>query len=155
VIKKLTVLVTLLFSTLCGAEQITTIDPNLLQQSGYVHAKLPVNILARIKATTDVFELVDGINYEKAVDLYRRDVDPESNLVIFEEMARVYKDFCVKRCKLLAEKQDVYKALLIRSMYKTEQALSLFKPVVISRKEAELVIRQYRLEEQPIIVYKK
>ncbi|MCJ8312960.1 MAG: hypothetical protein HRU38_12305 [Saccharospirillaceae bacterium] len=50
-------------------------------------------MLVRIKNTTDTFEIVDAITYEMAVDLYKRDYDPESILVIWEEMARVYNDF--------------------------------------------------------------
>ena len=108
--------------------------------------------MKRIKATTDVFEVVDGTSFEKAVDLYKRDLDPESNLIIWEEMARIYKNFCISRCSTHAEKMDVYRALLLRSMFNKEDALARLKLKVITRKEAKSIVSQYRLEAKPIDV---
>ena len=55
-------------------------------------------MLKRIRATTDTFERIDGMSYEQAVDLYKRDLDPEANLVLWEEVVRAHKIFCQKRC---------------------------------------------------------
>ena len=38
------------------------------------------------------------MSYEQAVDLYKRDLDPEANLVLWEEVVRAHKIFCQKRC---------------------------------------------------------
>ena len=43
-------------------------DPNDIQFGDYIHGTLPEELLNRIKATTDVFESVDGVTFEKAVD---------------------------------------------------------------------------------------
>ena len=132
--------------------QTTTINPNAIQLSPYRHAELPPALLARIRATTDVFAKIDGITYEKAVDLYRRDVNPEENLVLWEEMARAYQLFCQKRCTSKQEQQDVYRSLLLRSMYPEEQALRHVKLQVLGRSEALAVMRLYRLPAKPIDV---
>jgi hypothetical protein len=131
------------------------IDPNKVQLGHYIHKELPPALLARIKATTDTFEIVDGITYEQSVDLYKRDLDPESNLVIWEEMARAYKVFCQSRCKTAAERKDVYRALLLRSMYSEQETLSNFKPEVITESEAKSIISQYKLDAKPIDVYQE
>lgn len=144
------------FAALCNAQsKVIEIDPNKIQYNGYVHETLPPALLKRIKATTDTFEIVDGISYEKAVDLYKRDIDPESNLVIFEEMARIYNIYCKEKCSSAAERMDVYKVLLLRSMFNSEQALARFQPNVISKSDAKKIINQYKLEAKPIEVIEK
>ncbi|WP_273020603.1 hypothetical protein [Rheinheimera sp.] len=130
-------------------------NPNDIQMNGYVHKELPQSLLNRIRKTTDTFEIVDGISYEQAVDLYKRDLDPESNLVIWEEMARVYNLFCSSRCKTVAERKDVYRALLLRSMFSDQEALARLNPQVISISEAATLISQYKLEAKPIDVIQK
>jgi hypothetical protein len=139
----------------CAQSKVIEIDPNKVQYNGYVHETLPSALLKRIKATTDTFEIVDGVSYEKAVDLYRRDIDPESNLVIFEEMARVYKLYCKDKCSSAAERMDVYSVLLLRSMFNPEQTLAHFQPKAISMSDAKNIISQYELEAKPIEVMQK
>lgn len=95
------------------------------------------------------------MSYEKAVDLYKRDLDPESNLVIWEEMARVYNLFCKSRCGTAAERMDVYRALLLRSMLPNEQALARLQAKVITASEASNIVSQYKLEAKPIDVIQK
>ncbi len=144
------------FTAFCYAQsKVIEIDPNKVQYNGYVHETLPPTLLKRIKLTTDTFEIVDGVSYEKAVDLYKRDIDPESNLVIFEEMARVYNLYCKGKCLSAAERSDVYKALLLRSMFNSEQALARFQPKAISISDAKNIISQYKLEAKPIDVIQK
>lgn len=123
--------------------------------SGYVHQSLPEEMLKRIKSTTDTFEIVDGISFEKAVDLYKRDLNPDSNLVIWEEMARVYKIFCKSRCEANVERKEVYRALLLRSMYSSEEAILRLQPKSLSAAEAKSIIYEYKLAAQPIEVIEK
>lgn len=130
-------------------------DPNQIQMNGYVHESLPQDMLKRIKVTTDTFEVVDGISYEMAIDLYKRDVDPESNLVIWEEMSRVYNIFCKSRCDSAAERKEVYRALLLRSMFSSQESLSRLQPTVLSLTEAKSIISQYKLDAKPIDVLQK
>ena len=136
-------------------EKAVTMEPNQIQMNGYVHESLPQDMLKRIKVTTDTFEVVDGISYEKAVDLYKRDLDPESNLVIWEEMARVYNIFCKSRCDTAAERKEVYHALLLRSMFSSQESLARLQPNVLSLTEAMSIISQYKLEAKPIDVIQK
>ena len=148
--------VLMIISLGCFAEEkVVEMDPNDIQMNGYVHKFLPEELLSRIKATTDTFEIVDGMSYEKAVDLYKRDLDPEANLVIWEEMARVYNQFCKSRCGTAAERMDVYRALLLRSMLPNEQALSRLQPKVITASEAANIVSQYKLAAKPIDVIQK
>ena len=130
-------------------------DPNQIQMNGYVHKDLPPELLKRIKATTDTFEIVDGVSYEKTVDLYRRDIDPESNLILWEEMAKVYNKFCKSRCATPSERMDVYRALLLRSMFPEEEALARLQPKTITESEAKYIVSQYNLAARPIDAIQK
>jgi len=134
------------------AQKVTEINPNDIQLSPYRHKELPPALLKRIRATTDVFEKIDGISYEKAVDLYKRDLNPEENLVLWEEMARSYTIFCKSRCTTAPERMDVYRALLLRSMFAEEEAVRRTQPKVLSVAEVGSVVKLYRLPPKPIDV---
>lgn len=144
-----------LSQTVVAQEKVVTMDPNQIQMNGYVHESLPQDMLKRIKVTTDTFEVVDGITYEKAIDLYKRDLDPGANLVIWEEMARVYNIFCKSRCETAIERKEVYRALLLRSMFSSQETLARLQPNVLSVIEAKSIISQYKLEAKPIDVIQK
>ena len=127
-------------------------DPNDLQIGSYRHDELSSDLLRRIRTTTDIFEKIDGISYEQAVDLYRRDVDPEGNVVLWEEMSRAYLLFCKSRCETLDEQKDVYNLLLVRSMLSAEETLETAELNVLNKKEAKEVVSLYNLEPKPIEV---
>ena len=99
-------------------------NPNDIQISPKRHEELSPELLARIRATTETFESIDGISYEKAVDLYKRDLNPEENIVPWEEMVKGYKAFCRDRCDSPDERMDVYRTLLLRSMFSDEETLA-------------------------------
>jgi hypothetical protein len=135
------------------AEQKTSVvDPKNIQSSKYVHQSLPTNLLKRIKSITDVFETVDGVSYEQAVDLYKRNLNPEKELVIFEEIARVYKSYCKFHCKNKVEKEDVYELLITRSMFTKKETLLRFKPMTLRKEQIEIILNQYTLAAEPIDV---
>lgn len=129
-------------------------NPEDLQIREYGHKELPPALLKRIKVTTDVFEAIDGISYEKAVDLYKRDLNPEANLVLWEEMVKGYKSFCASRCKSPQEKMDVYRLLLLRSMFDDEESLKRANLKVLKSSEATAVLKLYRLPPKPLDVVK-
>ena len=153
-INLLLVALTAAWSFEAGAQKATTIDPNQVQLSPRRHAELPASLLKRIRATTDVFEKIDGISYEQAVDLYKRDVNPEENLVLFEEMVRAYTLFCKSRCKSATEQKDVYRALLLRTGFDNAEAIRRTNPAVLTNAEVGSVVKLYRLPAKPIEVVK-
>lgn len=154
-LKNILLLTLILFiSSQLYSEETTLVDPNDIQFNHYVHESLPDELLVRIKATTDIFESIDGVSYEQAVDLYKRDLDPESNLVIWEEMVRVYKLFCLSRCSEPTEKADVYRTLLLRSMFNNEETLQRIELQSITKNDALEIITKYKLKAVPISVYK-
>ncbi len=146
------VLVALLWPQLPAFAQTLLVDPKNLQPGPHRHQELPPALLKRIRATTDVFEPIDGLSYEQAVDLYKRDLNPEENVVLWEEMARAYTAFCKARCTSTAERKDVYGALLLRSMFDEQDAIRRAEPKVLTAAEVTSVVKSYRLPAKPISV---
>lgn len=132
------------------AQKTAVMDPNDIQIAPQQHSELPPQMLERIRATTDVFESIDGISYDAAVNLYKRDVNPEENLIIWEEMVRAYKSFCRARCNTPEERRDVYRTLLLRTMFTDEEALARSDLKVIDSAEAMAVMQLYSLSPKPI-----
>jgi hypothetical protein len=135
------------------AEKVVEMDPNDIDMGGLIHESLPESLLKRIKYLSDTFEIVDGISYEESVDLYKRDLNPEANIVIYEEMARVYNKFCENRCLDQEERMDVYRLVLLRSMYSSEEAINKVNLSKVSKSEAIKILANYKLKEEPIAVY--
>ncbi len=128
-------------------------NPNEVQLGPYRHKELPALLLARIRSVTDTFYPVDGLTYEQSVDLYRRDADPESNLVLYEEMSRAYRTFCVARCNSDGERKEVYKLLLLRTMFPSDESVARAQANILTSSEAASVVSLYRLPPKPISVY--
>ena len=137
------------------AQQSAVMDPNKIQMGPYRHSELPATLLPRIRATTDTFESIDGVTYEMALDLYKRDLNPEENLLLWEEMAKAYESFCRDRCATSEERMDVYRTLLLRSMFSSEEALTRSDLKVLSSTEAKEVMRLYTLPPKPIEVVRE
>jgi hypothetical protein len=136
------------------AQKTQEFDPNSIHLSPYRHQTLPPELLKRIRATTDVFEKVDGMTFEQVVDLYKRDLNPEENLVLWEEMARAYTVFCKTKCSTAIERTDVYRALLLRTMLAEDEAVRRTQPKALSLKQVRTVVKLYRLAPKPITVVK-
>ena len=114
---------------------------------------LTTDMLTRLKAITDVFYEVDGISFEEAVAINEADANPASNIEIYEEMTRVYKEFCKSRPLSQAEKEEVYKVLLLRSFCKEHESIMRLNISELSYAEAIWIIRQYKLEAKPVVLY--
>ena len=138
----ITILSILLVTSISSlAEKTVTMNPKDIQFSKYHHKELSPDLLRRIKATTDVFERIDGL-----VDLYKRDLNPEENLVLSEEMVRAYKGFCKStRCISPEERMDVYRTLLLRSIYSDSEVLKQSKFKALKPSEALDLMKLYRL----------
>lgn len=126
------------------------IDPNDEVFGEVQHAGFSDNFLARIKATTDLFEEVDGISFEKAVATYESELDPASSLAVFEEMARVYGEYCEMRCLDLATKKEVYQVVLFAGMLPADDVVELMKVDAITKDDIREIVSQYKLEPDVI-----
>jgi len=129
---------------------VKIIDPNDDEFGDVQHAGFSDDFLARIKATTDLFEEVDGITFEKAVETYESELDPASSLAVFEEMARVYGEYCETRCLDLATKKEVYQVVLFAGMLPADDVVELMKVDAITKDDIREIVSQYKLEPDVI-----
>ena len=126
-----------------------------ISPSDYVHETLPEDLLTRIKSITDVFEPIDGLIYEQAVDLYRRNQNPESEIIIWEEMAYAYSSFTEDKSLPIEEKHEAYKALLLASMFPESEVFNQLKPKHLTAENIDRINQLYRLEPEPVKVTEK
>jgi hypothetical protein len=135
--------------------EATIIDPKSLSFNEYVYQELPADLLERIRATTDVFEPIDGISYEQAVDMYRRDINPGHNVEMWVSMAQAYSAFCEARCGSMQEKNEVYKTLLLASMFSKDDVMNQLQSTILSEEDVDQLISLYGRPPEPILVIKK
>lgn len=137
-----------------GAPQTETVAPSEVSLGDYSHESLSEDLLLRVRAITDVFEAVDGISYEQAVDLYRRDQNPEAEILIWEEMALAYDRFCSGDliCEQAGKRQEVYKAVLLASMFPEVEVADQLDAQILTAEEIDQINHFYRLDPKPVRV---
>ena len=114
---------------------------------------LSTDMLERLKVITDVFYEIDGVSFEQAVAMNEEDANPESNIAIFEEMVRVYKEFSDNRTLSIYEKKEIYNVLLLRTFYGEEECVKRLELKELPFENALHLIRQYKLESAPVVIY--
>lgn len=143
----------------CGARPATDsvkwVDQHAIQQGPTLHDSLPDQILERIKIVHSIFADVDGTPLDKWIDDFKRDLDPEGNVKIWEEMAVAYSSFCNKRELPLETRKEVFKVVLLRSMMPDEDVLARVQLKLISVDEAKAIMAAYPGEATPIEVVRQ
>lgn len=138
------------FSTLACAQTAPPADQGAAKGAPYLRKELSPTLLKRIRAITDTFQQIDSISYDQAVDVYKRDSDPEGNILLWEEMVKAYKSFCRSRCKTDLERMDVYRVLLLRTMFSEDEVMKQAKPRVLTPAETMATMKYYHLAPKPI-----
>lgn len=134
---------------------VELIDPNSIQQGPTIHDALPDALLTRITNVHQIFGDVDGTPLEKWIDDFKRDLDPEGNVKIWEDMAVAYKSFCGKKELPLDTRKEVFKVVLMRSMMSDADVLSRLEVSRISVDDAKAIMAAYPSEAKPIEVIRQ
>jgi hypothetical protein len=128
------------------------IDLNEVQQGPTLHDKLPDELLSRIKTVHKTFADVDGTPLEKWIDDFKRDLDPEGNVKIWEDMQVAYSAYCDVRELPLATRKEVFEIVLMRSMMPDNDVLARIKLEHISVDDVKKILAAYPGEAKPIKV---
>ena len=131
------------------------IDPNTIQQGPTIHDALPDALLTRIKNAHQIFADVDGTPLDKWIDDFKRDLDPEGNIKIWEDMAVAYTSFCDNKGLPLDTRKEVFKVVLMRSMMSDADVLSRLELKHISVDDTKTIIAAYPSEAKPIEVIRQ
>ena len=122
------------------ASKAQWIDPNELQKGPLQRETLTSKQLGRIAAIRKVFAEIDSQTADQWADNFKRDLNPDNELAIWERMAKAYSLYCDKRQLTLDGKKEVYKIILLRSMASPDDVLARVKLAILSEQEARDVM---------------
>ena len=128
------------------------IDPKEIQQGPTLHDALPDELLARIKAVHATFADVDGTPLEKCIDDFKRDLDPEGNIRIWEDMQVAYNSYCNDRELSLETRKEVFKIVLMRSMMPDDDVLARLELEHVPAGDVQSILDAYPGDAKPIEV---
>jgi hypothetical protein len=100
--------------------------------------------LAVIHRIHDIFAEVDELSFKDRIESFKRDLDPDRELAIWEKMADAYLRFSSSHELRPAGKKEAYSLLLARSMASEEETLDRVRPRFLSRQEALEVLQYMR-----------
>jgi len=119
------------------------IDPSKLKPGPIRREALTSEQMDRIAALQKVFVEIDGQTTEQWVNNFKRDFDPDSELAVWERMARAYERYCDSKEMSLDAKEEVYRVVLLRSMASQEDVLSRLDLSIISKQDAKDIMANY------------
>lgn len=119
------------------------IDPEQIQPGPIRHESLTDEQLTRLGKVYDVFAQVDGQPIKVWIDNFKRDIDPDQELAIWEIMASAYSQYCDNRELSLEAKREVYQVVLLRSMVPEDQVLQHLELKVLSVDDAREVMQGF------------
>ena len=130
------------------------IDPSKLTPGPIQHANLTDEQLARVTHVQKVFHEVDSSPLEKWVEDFQRDVNPDSEIKIYENMATAYEAFTTSKTLSIDAKKDVYQVVLLRSAAPEEDVIAHQKLKVLTEKDAREIMAHFSAAPEPIQVVK-
>jgi len=124
-----------------GREQV---DLESLKRGPVRRASLSDVQLARIRRFHEILAEIDGFTLEQRVDGFKRDLNPDSEIEVWEAVAAAFERFCAARRLTHEAQRDVYSLLLRRTMMSEEEALSRSELKGLSKEEAAELLRGLR-----------
>lgn len=152
------VLATLVACLGCGSStsspepKVIWVDPNEIQQGPTLHNELPDQLLDRIKAVQETFAEVDDTPLEQWIDDFKRDLDPESNIKIWEDMKVAYNSYCKDRELPIETRKEVFKIVLMRSMMPDADVIARLEVKHVPADDVRAILAAYPGEAKPIDV---
>jgi hypothetical protein len=131
-----------------------SVPPGKIAKSPVRHDSLTENQMVRIKHIQEVFREVYPLSTEEWIDGFRRDVEPEGEIVLWEELARAYSLFLKEYNLSMSQKHEVYAVLMKRSMMEPERVLDELTLNYISEEQAMRAMELYRMAPVPPTVIK-
>ena len=155
-IKLLLIITFITFFTACDKRnEPRTIDPNKIKLNEVVHDALTSEQINKITKIHSTFAEVDTSSLENVITDFKRDLNPDSEIDIWLQMADAYESNIKGKNRTLEQKKEIYKLILSRSMMSSEEVLKNLELKEISQPEAKEVLSHYRENPIPIRVYEK
>ena len=138
-----------------NSDEVETANISDIQPGPVRHQQLTDEQMKRIRRIHQTFQEVYPISLEKTIENFKRDIDPEPEIVIWERMAEAYTVYLRKHKLSLEEKKAVYEILLLRSAAPERYVLENLQNRVFSEEKIKEIMRYYQVTEQPFIVEEK
>lgn len=149
----------LLFIYSCGgtSEKTEMVDPNSIQLSEVRHDSLTQSQLDRIQFVYQSFEEVYPSTLEETITNFKRDLNPDNEIKIWEHMAVVFTKYASENPTpdKLEHRKEAFKLILMRSMMNNESAISESELTLLSEYEIKSILENYSFEAKPITVEEK
>ncbi|MBC6992943.1 hypothetical protein H9S92_02090 [Lewinella lacunae] len=96
---------------------------------------------------------VNDTSLEETLDNFRKDLNPDSEIEIWEAIAGAWQHvFRQKPAASLEEKQEVYRLLLLRSSMPGEEVLAQTNLTTLTEATAKEVLELYNLNHKPFLL---
>lgn len=126
-----------------GVPGIVWIDSAHLKKGPIQREGLPEALRARIRRLHVELEEFEWKSLDDWEDEFVRDLDPESEVAIWERISATTRRCMGRRHYSPAERIDIYKVALQASLAPPEHVLEVVKLDALTRAEAEEVIEEY------------
>jgi hypothetical protein len=123
--------------------EVQWVDPSKIQPGPIQRDSLSPKQMERVRKLQAVFVEVDGQSVEQWVDGFKRDLNPDRELDIWETMAKAYTAYCSKRTLSPEAKKEVFKVVLLRSTAPEKDVLERLELKVLTKDEAVAVMRGF------------
>lgn len=109
--------------------------------------------MERIKKLQQAFSEVDPTPIEKWVDDFKRDLNPDRELSVWEGMATAYTAFTKGKTLSADAKKDVFQVVLLRSGAPETEVLKNLSLKVLAEADAKEIMSRFSTAPAPLKVY--
>ena len=119
------------------------VELDSIQRGPVRHGSLAPEQLARISTLQKTFDEVDSSPLETWIDNFKRDVNPDHEIAVWERMAKAYRSYCSGRELSIEAKKEVQHIALLRSMLSEDEVLKRLELRELSKADALEVMRNF------------
>ena len=153
-------LVSLVFATItiagcdragtAGDSKTQWIDPSKLEAEPIQRTSLTEAEMARVQRLQKTFSEVDPSPIEKWVDDFKRDLNLERELSIWEGMATAYETYTASNNLTLEAKKEVFQVVLLRSGAPEDEVIKHLELNTLTVNDAKVIMVLFPNRPEPI-----
>lgn len=123
--------------------RIERVNPADLKPNAIQREQLTEEQLRRAKKLHETFAEVDKSSLETWIDNFKRDMNPDKEIAIWERIAKNYTNYTSQKDLLPEAKEDAFKTLLMCSMSSDDETIKSLKLKVLSQDEALKICKEF------------
>lgn len=122
-----------------------------------VNDSLSKKQLDQIKNIHQTFIEVCPISLEETISNFKRDQNPDNEISIWLNMAKVFKVFTLENVEHqeLEVKKEAFRLILMRSMMSEKEAINKADLKLLNENKAKEILKNYSLDKKPIKIERK